>query len=121
MGLYWYPALILIDFRIAHRYDDKANMHRSTRTSAANDLALIKSQARAPAVQEFFDLYTWHGRVFVFWGLRPSADALSRGLGLGLGDPWVTQGSRKGHPSVTQGRPKGRLGSSAVFATRMKK
>jgi len=30
-------------------------------------------------------------------------------LGLGLGDPWATQGPRKGHPSVAQGRPKRRF------------
>jgi len=30
-------------------------------------------------------------------------------LGLGLGDPRVTQGSPKGHPSVTQGSPKRRI------------
>jgi hypothetical protein len=40
---------------------------------------------------------------FVFLGiLRRSADR-GLGLGLGLGDPRVTQASRKGRPSVTQG------------------
>ena len=46
---------------------------------------------------------------FVLYGLRPSADALSLGLGLGLIGPRATQGPPKGHPSVTQGRPRGRL------------
>jgi hypothetical protein len=46
-------------------------------------------------------------------GLQPCADSVPLGLGLelglGLGDPWVTQGWPKGHPSVAQGRPKRRI------------
>jgi hypothetical protein len=39
-----------------------------------------------------------------------NCDPLPTGLGLGLGDAWVTQGPRKGHPGVTQESPKGRFG-----------
>jgi hypothetical protein len=39
--------------------------------------------------------------------LRPSADSL--GLGLGLGGPWVAQAWPKGHPSAMQGPRKRRL------------
>jgi len=42
-------------------------------------------------------------------------------LGLGLGDPWVTQGSRKGLPTVTQGPPKGRFDEVPLFATKDEK
>jgi hypothetical protein len=55
----------------------------------------------------------------IFGNLRPSADAL--GLGLGLGGPWVAQAWPKGHPSVAQGRPKHRLKETALFATKDKK
>jgi hypothetical protein len=48
--------------------------------------------------------------------LRPSAD-----VGLGLGHPRVTPGSRKGHPSVTQGRPKGRFEKVPLFAANVEK
>src|SRR5882757_4874898 len=41
--------------------------------------------------------------------LRIARDSfrLTRPSLLSMGDPRVTHGSRKGHPSVTQGRPKG--------------
>jgi hypothetical protein len=51
--------------------------------------------------------------------LRPSADAL--GLGLGLGGPSVALGWPKGHPRATQGRPKHRLQETCLFATKDKK
>jgi len=44
-----------------------------------------------------------------------------RGLGLGLGGPWVAQAWPKGHPSVAQGRPKRRNGISALFAMKVEK
>src|SRR5215831_3000251 len=40
------------------------------------------------------------------------------GLGLGLGDPRVTPGSRLEHPSVTHGTRLGRLAVRALFSTK---
>jgi hypothetical protein len=39
-------------------------------------------------------------------------------LGLGLGDPWVTQASPKGDPSVTHGSRKGRFWVRPLFSTK---
>jgi hypothetical protein len=60
---------------------------------------------------------------FVFLrALRPSADlGLGLELGLGLGDPRVTQASRMGDPSVTQGKPERGFVELSLFAMRIRK
>ena len=39
-------------------------------------------------------------------------------LGLGLGHPWVSQGSRKGLPGVMQGSPKRQIVEVSLLATK---
>ena len=54
--------------------------------------------------------------------LSEVCDPLPIGFGcLGLGDPWVTQGWPKGHPSVAQGRPKRRFTKVLCLQQKLKK
>jgi hypothetical protein len=75
-----------------------------------------KKAGKLPGFYDVLNLDFVNGQ-FDNWINEKHSATLCR-LGLGLGDPWVTQASPKGDPSVTHGSRKGRFWVRRLFSTK---